>query len=291
MITRFESLPECQFGLDGGAMFGIVPKPLWERSNPADDANRIEMTTRCLYLETADRRVLVDTGMGDKWTEKEAQIYAVARPDGSLRTQLGAIGVDPDTITDVVLTHLHFDHAGGLTTRDASGELHATFPDATHHVQRENWVWAHHPSRRDAGSYRRENFSLLGGPGGPSLELHDGVTTLFDAIELIPCHGHTPGMQILKFDVDGQTVVYLADLIPTLGHLQLAWVMGYDLHPLVTVREKHEVLENAIRNDWTLAVEHDPHHGFARIERAGVDRYRVAARSATLDTLDRSTSD
>lgn len=291
MITRFEALPECRFGLDGGAMFGIVPKPLWQRSNPADDANRIAMTTRCLYLECGAHRVLVDTGMGDKWSEKERSIYAVERPAGPLRAQLAAIGVDPDTITDVVLTHLHFDHAGGLTEVGAEGAMVATFPEATHHVQRENWVWAHHPSRRDAGSYRRENFALLGAPDGPDLVLHDGVTTLFDAIELIPCHGHTPGMQILKFDVGGQTVVYLADLIPTLGHLQLAWVMGYDLHPLVTVREKHEVLENAIRNDWVLAVEHDPDHGFARIERAGVEKYRVAARSADLAGLDGPTAD
>ena len=282
-----QPLIECFFGLDGGAMFGIIPRPLWQRTNPPDAANRIRLATRCLYLEHDTRRILIDAGMGQKWSEKESGIYALEHGEvGGIRAKLSAMGVDPDAITDVVLTHLHFDHAGGLTWRDPTGALRATFPQATHWVQRENWVWAHHPSRRDAGSYRLENFAFLGQPGGPKLELIDGVTTLFDTLEVIPTQGHTPGMQLVRFQSGGQTAIYVADLIPTLGHLQLPYVMGYDVYPLSTVREKHEVLENAIKNDWVLALEHDPERGFARIERAGVDRYAVASAGALLEDID-----
>jgi len=278
---------ECHFGLDGGAMFGVIPKPLWTRTNPADENNRIRLATRCLVLEDGDRTVLVDAGMGDKWSQKLAGIYAVDHPDGRhLRQSLRAAGVDPDAITDVLITHLHFDHVGGLTRRGDDGNLVSTFPDATHWVQRENWVWAHHPTRRDAGSYRRENFELLATPDGPRLELVDGVSKLFDdAVEVIPTRGHTPGLQMVRFRASGETIIYVSDIMPTLGHLQLPYVMGYDVYPLTTVREKHEVLENALTNDWIVALEHDPEQGFARIERAGPEKYAVAASGATLDSV------
>ncbi len=274
---------ECTFGLDGGAMFGVVPRPLWSRSNPADDRNRIDLAARCLVIDIDDRRVLVDTGMGDDWHGKTADIYKVDHPEGSLRAQLDARGIAPDSITDVLMTHLHFDHAGGLMRTDDGGSRTPTFPAARHWVQRENWVWAHHPTLRDAGSYRRDDFAALGDL--VDLELVDGVSEILPGIQVIPTRGHTPGMQIVRFDVGDHRVVYVADLIPTLGHLQLAWVMGYDVYPLSTVREKHEVLENAVNNDWVLALEHDPVHAFARIERDGPDRYRVAEAVARLEDL------
>lgn len=283
-VDRFHALTACRFGLDGGAMFGIVPKPLWTRTNPADDANRIALASRCLYLEIGERRVLVDAGMGQKWSEKEAGIYALEHPNGSLRAHLQSRGHDPDAITDVVLTHLHFDHAGGLTTDDERGHR-ATFPNATHWVQRENWLWAHAPTPRDAGSYRRENFDVFGTADGPALELIDGPTTLFGAIEALPMQGHTPGMQVLRFTHAGQTLVYLADLIPTRGHVPVPYVMGYDVQPLHTVREKAEILDQAVRHDWILVFEHDPDEAFARVERDARGRYRVAASAATLEAL------
>lgn len=274
---------ECTFGLDGGAMFGVVPRPLWSRSNPADDRNRIDLATRCLVIDIDDRRVLVDTGMGDGWHGKAADIYKVEHAHGSLRSQLDARGIEPDSITDVLMTHLHFDHAGGLMHAGEGGSPAPTFPSARHWVQRENWVWAHHPTLRDAGSYRRDDFAALGDL--VDLTLVDGVSEIIPGIEVIPTRGHTPGMQIVRFDVGERRLVYVADLIPTLGHLQLAWVMGYDVFPLSTVREKHEVLENAVNHDWILALEHDPIHAFARIERDGPDRYRVAEAVTRLEDL------
>ena len=283
-VDVFHALTECHFGLDGGAMFGIVPKPLWTRTNPADDANRIRLASRCLYLEIGQHRVLVDTGMGQKWSPKEAGIYALEHPHGSLRDHLSRLGINPDGITDVVMTHLHFDHAGGLTTL-VDGARRATFPQATHWVQRENWLWAHAPSPRDAGSYRRENFDLFGESDSPSLRLIDGPTTLFGALELLPMQGHTPGMQIVRFTHQGQTLVYLADLIPTRGHVPVPYVMGYDIQPLRTVREKAELLDQAVRHDWVLVFEHDPDDAFARVERDARGRYRVAASAPTLAGL------
>ncbi len=283
-IQRLDTVVECNFGLDGGAMFGIVPKPLWQRTNPADLQNRIAMAARCLYLEIGDKKVLVDTGMGTKWNAKERDIYSVRQHNGGLREHLRARGIDPDGITDVVLTHLHFDHAGGLTLRDAKGTLRPTFPTAMHWVQRSNWVWAHAPSVRDAGSYRDENFSFLGTPAAPNLTLVDGHSTLFDGLEVIVSNGHTPGMQMLKFNAFGKTVVYVADLIPTAGHTPVAYVMGYDVAPLTTCAEKAELLANAVDNDWVIALEHDPEHAFMRVERKANGRFSVAA-AGNLNTL------
>lgn len=286
-LERVTPIVESRFGLDGGAMFGVIPKPLWSRTNPADDANRIALAARCLVLEGGGRTVLLDVGMGQRWSDKERGIYAVDHGGHTLHSALQAAGIAPEAITDVVLTHLHFDHAGGLTEVGADGSLRATFPQATHWLQRENWVWAHHPTVRDAGSYRRDDFALLGAPGGPRLELVDGTSRLLgDLLEVIPSHGHTPGLQMVRFCAPGgTTVLYVSDVLPTRGHLNLAYVMGYDLHPLVTVREKHELLENALHGDWVLALEHDPEAGFVRVERAGPDRYRVAAAAPTLTAL------
>jgi glyoxylase-like metal-dependent hydrolase (beta-lactamase superfamily II) len=256
MITSMTLIEECRFGLDGGAMFGIVPRPLWSRAITADEKNRI------------------DTGMGTKWGDKEAGIYALSHPKGSLLSQLADAGLPAESITDVLLTHLHFDHAGGLTKAGPKGPT-ATFPQATHWVQRENWSWAHHPSDRDAGSYRQENFAFLASPGGPELRLIDGNATLFDAITVMPLRGHTPGMQALRFDVDGRTLLYAADLIPTSHHLPIAWVMGYDVNPLDSVDEKRWLLGDAAKHGWVLAYEHDADVAFSRV--AVDDRGRFSA--------------
>jgi glyoxylase-like metal-dependent hydrolase (beta-lactamase superfamily II) len=266
---RITAITESEFGLDGGAMFGIIPRPLWERSNPPDERNRIAMAARCLIVEMADRLVLIDVGMGTRYSDKDRVIYKLQHPRGTLRDQIRAHGYDPDAISDVVLTHLHFDHAGGLAEFDAEGVLRPTFAKATHWLQRENFVWAHGPSPRDSGSYRRDDFSLLGTPGGSPLRIVDGPTELFAGLSVIPLRGHTPGMQAVRITDGDLTVVYLADLVPTIGHLPPVWVMGYDCFPLTSVREKQELLAEAARKGWVLAFEHDPEHAFARLEAHG----------------------
>lgn len=282
---------EATFGLDGGAMFGIVPKPLWERQAPADAANRIRMAARCLVVSFADRTVLVDTGMGQCWSPREREIYAVEHPAGDLRTQLMAKGIAPEAITDIVMTHLHFDHAGGLTC-EVDGERRPAFPNATVHVQRENWAWAHHPTLRDAGSYRRDDFAPLAGPRGAPLSLLDGVSSLWDGrVEVLPMAGHTPGMQIVVLRDGRQTYAFLADLIPTRAHVPLAWVMGYDLDPARSTREKREILEVAIADNWILILQHEPDLPFVRVERTATDRYRVAAAAPSADHPDLGCSD
>lgn len=261
-----ELLTEAMFGLDGGAMFGIIPRPLWNRTNPGDEQNRIDLACRCMLVRYVDRNVLVDVGIGTKWSDKERDIYKIGGQDPALSTALGRVGLTPADIDDVVLTHLHFDHAGGVSHHDEAGEVVPTFPNARHWVQRKNWGWANSPSARDAGSYRAVDFSFFE-RGETPLELVDGPAELFDGLEVLPTNGHTFGMQIVKVTTaDGTTWVHLADLIPTSSHLRDPYVMGYDLQPLVTVEEKREVLYHAAREDWWLVFEHDPAVGAAQVE-------------------------
>jgi len=265
MFHRLIPLMESRFALDGGAMFGIIPKPLWEKTNPADDLNRIRMAARCLLAVSDERVVLIDAGMGTKWSPREREMYAVQGHPNGLKDSLAASGFRLDQVTDVVVTHLHFDHAGGLTQQHESGELHATFPNATHWIQRENWTWAHHPTLRDTGSYRPENFRILGTADGAPIEFVDGPATLFPGLRVEPVHGHTPGMQLVHLDTPDAHTVFVADLFPTRGHIQPVWVMGYDLQPLVAMREKQQFLEDAQRHQWVLAFEHDPDDAFATV--------------------------
>jgi len=254
-----------RFGLDGGAMFGIVPKPLWERRILADDENRIELGMRLLLARGHDRTVLVDTGIGDKFPEKEREIYRIDPAFSSLDRALEAAGVDPGSITDVVLTHLHFDHAGGATRRDADGALRPSFPKARHWIQRANLDWARNPSDRDRGSYLAENFEPLAEAG--CLEILDGPEEPFPGFSLDVVHGHTFGQQLPRIEGDGRTLAFLGDLVPTAAHVPIPWVMGYDLQPLETVREKHALYERATAGDWLLVLEHDAATDALRLRR------------------------
>ncbi len=251
--TRIDFLIASRFGLDGGAMFGIVPRALWSKKIPPDEENRIPMVTRVLLVSKGARKILVDVGFGSKYSSKERAIYALE--DENLVGQLGAMGTSPEDVTDLVITHLHFDHAGGISRLDESGRTVPTFPNARHHVQRLNWEWALSPSPKDRGSYLARDFHPIAGE--VDWNLLEGGAELAPGLFLLPCRGHTLGMQLLRIDAGSETFVFSADLFPTRWHLKPTWNMAYDNDPLVTVEEKRWFLTLALREGWTLLLEHD----------------------------------
>lgn len=259
---RIETVEAERFRLDGGSMFGVVPRPLWERRHPADAKNRIQMVTRCLIARGEGRVVIVDTGMGDDWSDREREIYDIDDANGSIAAACAARGIAPDDVTDVVLTHLHFDHGGGSTRADGA----AVFPGARYHVQRRQLDWARAPSTKDRGSYREADFMPLWKEG--RLELVDGPAELAEGIEVLPVDGHTPAMQLVKVTDGTTTVLYMADLVPTRAHLRTPWVMAYDNEPLKTVQEKARWVGKAAEEGWVLFLEHDAATAALRV-RAG----------------------
>jgi glyoxylase-like metal-dependent hydrolase (beta-lactamase superfamily II) len=244
------------FLLDGGAMFGAVPKPLWEQKIPADSANRIPMKARSLLIRGNGRVVLVDTGIGDKLSGKLKSIYAVEPAGDSMDARLALFGLKSPDVTDVILTHLHFDHCGGSTKID-NGIPVPAFSNATYHVQKSQWDFAFNPSIRDKGSYMAENYQPL--LDHKQLNLIDGETDrLFDGIRIIITHGHTPAMQHPLVMGDTSSLFFCADLIPTSAHLPLAWNMSYDNHPLTLMDEKAEIFQQALAGNWIFFFAHDP---------------------------------
>jgi glyoxylase-like metal-dependent hydrolase (beta-lactamase superfamily II) len=243
------------FALDGGAMFGAVPKALWSRHYPADVQNRIRLALRCLLIDDGKRRILVDVGIGSKPDDKLRAIYAVDQSAYDLDRELARAGFGREHITDVVLTHLHLDHAGG-TTRFEGGKLVLSFPRATYHLQRRNWKWAHQPTDKDARSFRAENFALLETSG--RLHLMEGQTELYPGVELFISEGHTVGLQLVRITDGDASLVFCGDLVPTSAHLKPAWVMAYDLYPLTTIEEKKFLLAEAVESRTILFLEHDP---------------------------------
>ena len=243
------------FGLDGGAMFGIIPKPLWEKTNPSDNANRIKLATRNLLLENGNRKILVDTGMGNKWDEKSINIYDIKQDNFSLIEELDKFNVKSEDITDVILTHLHFDHTGGSTILN-NNKLIPAFPNAKYFVQKKNYEWAVNPSDKDKGSYIKDNFVPLMEEG--VLRFIDGEQNFDEEISFVIVNGHTFSQQMLKLSDSSNTFLYCGDLFPTSSHIPIPYIMGYDLQPLVTVEEKKKILNKATEENWKLIFEHDP---------------------------------
>jgi glyoxylase-like metal-dependent hydrolase (beta-lactamase superfamily II) len=263
---KIDLIETGRFKLDGGAMFGVVPKPLWGKGNPADQRNRIDMTMRSLCLRRGDRIILVDTGVGHKESGKFHEIFAIDFSEVSLEAGLAGRGIAVEDVTDVILTHLHFDHVGGCVRKE-NGALEPVFPNATHYVQRRQWEWAMQPSERDRASYIADNYLPLHDAG--MLQLLDGGEEIFADMELHIVDGHTFGQQLVRLHNGGTaSLLYAADLIPMSAHVPGPWIMGYDLQPLVTLEEKNRVLQRAVADGDILLFEHDPHVEAATVGRS-----------------------
>jgi glyoxylase-like metal-dependent hydrolase (beta-lactamase superfamily II) len=270
-VDRYEvrALSTGRFRLDGGAMFGNVPKVLWEKQHAPDAQNRILMELRVLLIEGDGRRILTDTGSGDQWSEKERAMFALETgPEPGVVSALRAGGVDPASITDVVLTHLHFDHAGGVTRRGADGSPTLTFPGARHHLQRANWETAQAPNERERASYLARNRDPLRDLGS-ALLLHEGPTEILPGVFVEPSEGHTAGLQTVRIGAGEGAVVYTADLLPMRAHVPIPWTMGYDLCPRTLMKEKRALLERAVKDRWIIVLEHDPGRDAVRVTEDG----------------------
>lgn len=258
--------------LDGGAMFGVVPKPLWEKRIPADARNRIPLALRCLLIEHDDGPVLIDTGIGNKESEKFRGIYGVdnAGAGGPTRLEdaLAAVGVLPADVRWVINTHLHFDHAGGNTyVAEPGGAAGLAFPGARYVVQRNELAFARRPNERTQASYLPPNFEPVA--AADRWHLVHGETELLPGIRLLPTPGHVPHHQSVVITDGGETACFLGDLIPTAAHVPLVWIMGYDLEPLVTLEQKRALLPRAAQGEWLLVFEHEPVTGLGRVVREG----------------------
>ncbi len=257
------------FALDGGAMFGIVPKILWSRENPSDEQNRIDMRTRCLLLrdEKNKRNLLVDCGIGDKDDAKFRDRFRVSPYE--LDVELAKHGLIPEDITDVISTHLHFDHMGGLTKFDSDHKLAPRFPNAKIWVQKRNWAHAWKPNEKDKASYLHDNFSLY--DSDSRLQLVDGEEEIFPGIRMMLSEGHTVGMQHPMIFDASHSLLYCADIIPMSAHVRVAWVMGYDCFPLTTIEEKKKILKDAAEKETIIFFEHCPYMHGARVKNNGRD--------------------
>lgn len=260
---RVEIIPDCEFRLDGGAMFGVVPRNLWSKVAPPDDQNRIRMNMNCLFIEAGNERILIDTGIGDKWSEKHRAMYGIDRRR-SLHESLQAIaGVSSDDITIVINTHLHFDHAGGNTRMDESAKAVPAFPNARYFISRAEYEHAEAPTDRDRASYFADNWRPLKETG--QLELKDSEYEVVPGLRMETHSGHNRSMQCPRLERDGQTLFGFADLVPTRAHVPFAWVMGYDLYPVETVEAKKKLLPQAARENWTCLFYHDPEQALGRV--------------------------
>ena len=264
-LGEFDIQPvtDGRFRLDGGAMFGVVPKVMWERCCQPDDQNRIQLGLNCLLIRIGRKNILVDTGLGDKEDAKFQEMFAVERMP-TLRDSLKMQGLQPDDIHMVINTHLHFDHAGGNTVRE-DGAVISTFPKAKYIVQRGEYEDAARANERTRASYRRENFTPIAHVD--QWEFVDGETEVLPGVTVMVTEGHTRCHQSIKIESEGEVAFYLGDLIPTVSHLPLPYIMGYDLYPLQTLETKRWVLDRALNENWLLVFEHDPRVLMGRVRK------------------------
>ena len=255
---KLHSIETGNFKLDGGAMFGVVPKVLWEKTNPADSQNRIEMSARCLLIEDGEKLILIDTGLGNKQSEKFFSHYARSG-DMTLESSLASCGFSVEDITDVFLTHLHFDHCGGATKREGD-KVVPVFKNAKFWCSKIHWEWASiSPNPREKASFLEENLFPLEGSG--QLNLFDSTEDGFCSelgFDLLLVDGHTEKMALPKVQYKGKTILFASDLVPTAGHIPIPYLMGYDVRPLVTMEEKKRILNSLVENNSLLFLQHDP---------------------------------
>ena len=248
------------FRLDGGAMFGVVPRVLWQKTNPADENNQIEMAMRCLLVETNDKLILIDTGLGDKQSDRFFSHYNLYGDD-SLEKSLNKYNFSKEDITDVFLTHLHFDHVGGAVEwNNDKTKLQPTFPNAKYWTNSDHWEWATKPNPREKASFLKENILPLQESGQLHFIDFKGGKVLRDTelgFDILRVDGHTDGQMLPVINYQGKTIVYMADFLPTSGHVPLPYVMSYDTRPLITITEKEEFLKEAADNNYYLFLEHD----------------------------------
>ena len=250
------------FKLDGGAMFGVVPKSLWQKTNPSDSDNLIDLTARCMLIESGSRLILVDAGMGDKQSEKFFSYY---KPwgDDSLVKSINNVGFSIDEITDVFLTHLHFDHCGGSTVLNSNNVSVPLFKNAKYWSNKNHWDWATNPNSREKASFLKENLIPIEESGqlcfldvkSPGFNHYDEL-----GFDVLFVDGHTEKQMIPKVSYNGKEVVFMADLLPTAGHIPLPYIMGYDVRPLTTLEEKRSFLNLAVKEEYCLFMEHDAHN-------------------------------
>lgn len=272
---RVDVLSDGTFALDGGAMFGVVPRTLWEKTDPPDEKNRITLALNIALIETGGVRVLVDTGIGDKWSDKEKALYKIDRRQTLLQA-LAQRSLRAEDIDIVVNTHLHFDHAGG-NTRLVDGRAIPTFPNARYVVQMGEWEDATRPHERNRASYLEDNFLPLA--SAQQLQPVQGAQDVAPGVRVVPVGGHTPYHQIVVVSGGGKTLVIPTDLLPTASHLPLAYVMGYDLFPVGTLEAKRRLLKEAAANDHVILFYHDPRTPLGTV-REEKGRYVLTAKAS-----------
>lgn len=256
-------IQDAEFRLDGGAMFGVVPRTLWSQVCPPDDENRIRMNMNCVLVDTGSEKVLIETGIGDKWPAKLSSMYGIDRARPLSETIFEQTGVPAGDVTIVVNTHLHFDHAGGNTVRDAQRAV-AAFPNARYFVSRAELEHAEQPTERDRASYLPDNWKPLLASG--QLEPQEANYEVVPGLTMETIAGHNRSMQCWRLQRDGATMFGFADLVPMRAHLRLPWIMGYDLYPVETLAAKKRLLPEAARNNWLCVFYHDPDEPVCRVK-------------------------
>jgi glyoxylase-like metal-dependent hydrolase (beta-lactamase superfamily II) len=273
--VRDHLLRGASFALDCGALFGVVPRAVWEKTDPPDERNRVALTANVALIETAGRRVLVDTGMGERWSAAEVERYRL-EVGGGLEAELAARGLSAEDVDVVVNTHLHFDHAGG-NTREEGGRLKPAFPRARYVVQLGEWEDAMHPHERSRASYREGDFVPLA--EARQLQTVQGEVEVAPGVRVLPVGGHTAYHQMVVVEGGGQRLVIPTDLVPTAAHVALPFIMGYDLFPVGTLEVKRRLLAEAAEGGWLLLLYHDPRTVVVRVKRER-ERYVVAEKVA-----------